>query len=157
MSKLETIKRSDLFHELFDDELRLLAEKSYYETYEPGAIIHRQNQTLDKLYIIEEGLVGIFLELGPLTHRQIQSARKYETFGWSALVPPCKSTATVKAIQQTRVLAFNGQDIMDLCPTNPEVGCVVYRGIARVVANRLGATFKQLMGITTEDELADSS
>jgi len=151
MDKLEVLKRSDLFHELNDEQLGLVAEMCTREVYEPGTIFHRQNQILDKLYVIEEGLVGIIFEPGPLSQRQLQAACNFETFGWSALIPPHQSTATVKAIERTKVLAFNRQDVINLCCANPEVGCVLYRAIARVIANRLKSAFMQLLGVTSQD------
>jgi len=77
MDKLEVLKRSDLFRELNDEQLGLMAEMCTCEVYEPGTIICKQNQMLDKLYIIEEGLVGIILEPGPLSQRQLKAALKW--------------------------------------------------------------------------------
>ena len=151
MDKLEVLKRSDLFRELNDEQLGLVEKLCTYEVYEPGTIIHKQHQILDKLYVIEEGLVAIIVEPGPLSQRQLQAACNFETFGWSALIPPHQSTATVKAIERTKVLAFNRQDVIDLCRANPEVGYVLYRGIARVIADRLKAAFMQLLGVTSQD------
>lgn len=140
-----------MFHELNDEQLGLVTGMCTFEVYEPGAIFHRQNQILDKLYIIEDGLVAIIVEPGPLSQRQLQAACNFETFGWSALIPPHQSTATVKAIERTRVLAFNRQDVINLCCVNPEVGCVLYRAIARVIADRLKSAFMQLLGVTSQD------
>jgi signal-transduction protein with cAMP-binding, CBS, and nucleotidyltransferase domain len=151
MDKLEVLKRSDLFRELNDEQLNSVAEMCACEVYEPGTIIHKQNQMLDKLYIIEEGLVGIMLEPGPLSQRQLQAACNFETFGWSAIIPPHQSTATVKTMERTKVLAFKGQELADLCSTNCRLGCIVYRGIAKVIADRLHAAYMQLLGVTSQD------
>jgi signal-transduction protein with cAMP-binding, CBS, and nucleotidyltransferase domain len=151
MDKLEVLKRSDLFRELNDEQLSVIEKMCTTEIYEPGTIIHKQNAMLEKLHVIEEGLVAIILELGPLSGRQLQAATNFETFGWSAVIPPHVSTATVKAIERTRVLTFKGQDIINLCDTNCTVGCVVFRGIARVVADRLHSAFMQCLGVTAQD------
>lgn len=151
MDKLDVLKKSDLFRELNDEQLSLVAEMCTCEVYEPGTIFHKQHQILNKLYIIEEGLVGIIFEPGPLSQRQLQAACNFETFGWSALIPPHQSTATAKAIERTRVLAFNGQELADLCSTNCKVGCILYRAIARVIADRLHSAFMQLLGVTAQD------
>jgi len=151
MDKLEVLKRSDLFRELSDEQLSVVEKICTAEVYEPGTIIHKQNSIVDKLCIIEEGLVGIILEVGPLSQRQLQAATDFETFGWSAVVPPYQATATAKALERTKVLAFNGHDIVNLCEINCKVGCVVYREIARVVADRLQASFLQCLGVTYQD------
>ena len=151
MDKLEVLKRSDLFRELNNEQLNLVAAMCTPEVYEPGKIIHRQNNILDNLRIIEEGLVALVLELGPLSQRQLATATNFETFGWSAVVPPHMATNTAKALEKTSVLAFKGQDILSLCETNCRVGCIIYRGVARVVADRLQAAFIQCLGVTAQD------
>ena len=151
MDKLEVLKRSDLFRELNDEQLGLIEKMCTAEVYEPGIMVCKQNTILDKLYVIEEGLVGIILEPGPLSQRQLQAACNFETLAWETIIPPHISTSTGKVIERTKVLAINRQDIEDLCSTNPEVGCIIYRGIARVVATRLQAAFMQLLGVTSQD------
>jgi CRP/FNR family cyclic AMP-dependent transcriptional regulator len=151
MDKVEVLKRSDLFRELNDEQIRIVAEMCTPEVFEPGAIIHRQHTILDKLRIIEEGLVALLLDLGPLSQRQLTAATHFETFGWSAMVPPHMATTTAKAIEKTKVLTFNGEDMLNLCATNCRVGCVVYQGVARVVAERLNAAFMQCLGVTAQD------
>ena len=151
MDKLEVLKRCDLFRELNDEQLGLVEKMCVWEVYEPGTIIIKQNTILDKLWVIEEGLVGVILEPGPLSQRQLQAVSNFETFGWEAVIPPHMNTTTAKAIERTRVLTFNGQELADLCSTNCRLGCIFYRGIARVIAHRLHAAFMQLLGVTSQD------
>jgi len=150
MDKLELLKRSDVFRELNDEQLGLVEKICTYEVYEPGAIIHRANTTIDRLYVIEEGLVAIIVEPGPLSQRQLQAACNFETFGWEAAIPPHLATATAKALEKTRVLFFNKQALAEFFCDNPEVGCIVCQGLARVVAHRLKAAYMQLLGITSQ-------
>ena len=151
MDKLEVLKRSDLFRELKDEQIGLIEKLCTAETYEPGTIIHRQNSMLDKIYVIEEGLVGIILEPGPLAHRHLPAACNFETFGWEGVIPPHMSTATAKTLEKTRVLAFKGQELIDLCSDNPDMSRVLYQGLARVVADRLHAAYMQCLGVTAQD------
>lgn len=151
MDKIEVLKRSDLFRELNDEQLRVVSDMCIAEVFEPGAIIHRQNTILDKLRVVEEGLVALVLELGSLSQRQLTAATNFESFGWSAVVPPHLATNTAKAIERTKVLTFKGQDILKLCETHCHIGCVVYQGVARVVADRLKAAFIQCLGVTAQD------
>ncbi len=151
MDKIEVLKRSDLFSELNDKQLKVVVGMCIPKVFEPGAIIHRENTILDEIYVIEEGLVALVLELGPLYQQQLTAATNFETFGWSAVVPPHMATITAKAIEKTKVLAFKGQDILKLCEANCRIGCIVYQGVARVVADRLRAAFMQCLGVTAQD------
>jgi len=151
MDKIEVLKRSDLLRDMTDEQLGVLEEMCTPETFEPGTIISKQGRIEEKVYIIEEGLVGIILEVGPLAQRQVQAVCDFETFGWSGMIQPHTSTATVKAIEKTKVLAFDGQQLCDLCLTKPEIGCKLGRAMARVVAARLRQAYTQLLGVTSQD------
>lgn len=151
MDKIEVLKRSDLLRDMTDEQLGVLEEMCTPEMFEPGTIISKQGRIEEKVYIIEEGLVGIILEVGPLAQRQVQAVCDFETFGWSGMIQPHTSTATVKAIEKTKVLGFDGQQLCDLCLTKPEIGCKLGRAMARVVATRLRQAYTQLLGVTSQD------
>ncbi len=151
MDKLEVLRRSDIFHYLDDDELKVVGEMCTAEVFEAGAIICRQDREQDKLYIIEDGLVSVLLELGPTDRRQIQAASNFECFGWSATVPPFRCTATARALERTKVLAFNGMELRNLVYTNPKLCAAIAGGVAYVISQRLRAAFTQLMGVTYQD------
>ena len=155
MNRLEVLKRSDLFCDLTDEQLGVVDKMCTSEVFEPGAIILKQGRTEDKTYIVEEGLVGIILEVGPLAQRQVQAVCEFQTFGWSAMIQPdayaATATATVKAIEKTKLLAFNAEGLCDLCLTKPEIGCKLGRAMARVVAARLRQAYTQLLGVTSQD------
>ena len=151
MDTLEVMRKSDLFHGLNDEQLKIVGGISTVCEFQPGAIICKQGTTLDKIYLIEDGLVGIILELGPLSERQVQAASKFESFGWSAVIEPHISSNTVKAIEKTKVLAFNGSELDSLCLTQYEIGSKICRAISRIVATRLHNAYVQLLGVTYQD------
>ncbi|MEJ2047651.1 MAG: cyclic nucleotide-binding domain-containing protein, partial [Dehalococcoidia bacterium] len=74
MDKLEVLRRSDVFHYIDDEDLKTVAEMCTEEVYEAGKTICRQDKESEKLYVIEDGLVSVLLELGPTDKRQIQAA-----------------------------------------------------------------------------------
>ena len=151
MGKLDVLKKCSLICELNGEQLNEMVEMCLEETFEVGEYLCRQGRPQEKVYVIADGLVGIYLELGPMYKRQLQAASNCEVVGWSAMVPPYRSTATVIAIEKTRVLAFDGRGLLDLCFTNPEMGCKLGRGLACVVALRLHSAYTQLMGVTSQD------
>jgi len=150
-NKVEVLKKCPFFGDLTDEQLTTLANMASTKTFEVGENLAKQGRTQEKMYVIEDGLVGLYLELGPMTHRQIQAASNYDIIGWSAMLPPYRSTTTAKAIETTKVLVFNGTDLLGLCHTMPAIGCKVNRGLASVVAQRLHHAYTQLMGVTSQE------
>jgi CRP-like cAMP-binding protein len=151
MERLEVLRRSDIFHYLDEDELKLVEKMCTPEVFEAGTIICKQDREEHKIYVIEEGLVSILLELGPTDKRQIQAASNFESISWSATIPPFHSTATAKALERTKVLAFEGKELRDLIYTNPKLCAEIAGGVAYVIAQRLRAAFTQLMGVAYQD------
>jgi len=148
MNKIEVLKRSDLFRELDNRHLALVGEMGAAQVFDAGTIIYKQGSTADLIYVIEEGLVAIILEVGPLAERQVQAAANFESFGWSAMIPPYSRTATVKAIEQTKVIAFDGRELTAFCTKHGEESFKIMQALARVIAERLRQSYIQLLGVT---------
>ena len=121
------------------------------EVFEPGEIICKQDRKEGKIFVIEEGLVAILLEVGPLSQRQVQAASNFEAIGWSALIEPYVCTATAKAIEKTRVLAFDAKELGRLFRSNPDIMYKVGSAVACVVVKRLRSAYTQLLGVTSQD------
>jgi CRP-like cAMP-binding protein len=151
MEVIEVLRRSDIFHYLEENELKLAAEMCAPQVFEAGTIICRQDMEAENIYVIEEGLVSIILELGPMDKRQIQTAANFESFGWSATIPPFRSTSTAKALERTKVLAFKGKELRNLISSNPKLCAEIAGGVAYVISQRLRAAFSQLMGVSYQD------
>jgi CRP-like cAMP-binding protein len=151
MNKLEVLKRSDLFHYLDEKDLKVAAEMCTSEEFKPGEIIFRQNRDAEKIYVIEEGLVSLILEMGTTDKRQIQAASNFECFGWAATIPPYRRFNMAKAEEKTKVLAFDGKELRNLVNTNPKLCAEIAGGVAYVISQRLRAAFSQLMGDTYQD------
>ena len=151
MEKIEVLKRTDLFRELDNEQISMVAEMGTEKVFDAGTIIHKQGAPAELIHVIEEGLVGIILEVGPLAQRQIQAAANFESFGWSAMIPPYTRTTTVKALEQTKVVIFDGRELTGFCTTHCEVGFKIMQAVARVIAERLRQAYIQLLGVTDED------
>ena len=151
MDRLEVLKKSDIFHYLDENDLKIIEKMCTEEYYEPGDVIFRQDKEAEKIYVVEDGLVSILLEMGPTDKRQIQAASNFECFGWAATIPPYRRLCMAKAIEKTKVLVFNGREIRNIIDTNPRLCAEIAGGIAYVISQRLKAAFDQLMGCAYQD------
>ncbi len=148
MNKQKVLRECDLFKSLNEKQIEVVEKMCTEEEFDAGVMICKQGRKEEKLHVIVDGVVGIILEVGPLTQRQVQSVCQYQVFGWSSMLDPFTCTASVKAIKRTKTLAFNGEELHGLCLTNPEIGCRISRGIACVVATRLREAYTQLLGVS---------
>jgi CRP-like cAMP-binding protein len=151
MDKIEVLRKSDIFHAFTENNLRTIDKMCTTEVFDPGAIIFRQGKEAEKLYVVEEGLVSIILEMGPTDKRQIQSASESECFGWTATIHPYCRLCMAQAVEKTKVLVFDGKELRSLFDTNPKLFAEIAIGLAYVISQRLSAAFTQLMGCTYQD------
>jgi CRP-like cAMP-binding protein len=147
MDRHEVLRKSDVFHYLDEAELVEVDKMCSVEVFDAGATLFKQDRQLEKLYVIGEGNVSILLELGPTDRRQIQSAGLFECIGWEASIPPFRAMCTAKALENTTVLSFSGQELRNLYYTNPGLCCACAGGVAYVISQRLKTAFSQLMGV----------
>ena len=151
MDSIEVLRRSDVFHYLKEDDLKIIAGMCTTEEFEPGKIIFRHGQEAEKIYVIEEGLVSILIEPGPRDRRQIQTASNFQCFGWAAMIPPYWHLRTVQTIEMTKVYSFKGKELCALVETEPKLFASIIVGVAYVISQRLKVAFDQLMGSTYQD------
>ena len=151
MNRPAVLHKSDLFDALDEDELKLVASIAEKKQVDTGTVICKQGRVEENIYIVETGSVAITLEVGYHSDRQVQAASILESCGWSAMVEPFISTATVKANEKTSLVYFRGEDLRRFCQDNPEIGIKIYHAVARVVATRLRQAYDQLLGITSQD------
>ena len=157
-SKREIIKNSQLFWNLSDaqiDKLMDLCEECYFDA---GLRIFSEVDTAQNLYIIEKGKVALEMEIriGSRTRKQavIETIEAKGVFGWSALSNRPVRTMSATAVQNSRLYAFNGQRIRQLCNEDTELGYKVMQELITLVSDRLShatRTLAHVLSVTSHD------
>jgi CRP/FNR family cyclic AMP-dependent transcriptional regulator len=131
-----------------------LADCAALRPYTAGATILREGQETDPLGIVTVGRVALRLlvpERGAVT---IMTVEPGDVVGWSALVPPYRSTSTAVALEPTTLLAFDVEELRRALADDAELAATVYPRLLEAVARRLGGTRHQLLDLyaqQTED------
>lgn len=147
MVPLDALRKSEVFEDLSDDELAMIAKVSREETYEAGARIFAENEEAKNLYIVEQGRVAILIELGQGKQTVVDTVTKGGSFGWSALVPPYIYTGTAKCSEPTKVVAVPGAELREICRTNCRTCYTIMERLATVISARLKDTRLQLISL----------
>lgn len=147
MVGLDTLRKSDLLGSLSDEELRVIASVAREETYEAGALIFRENEPAQDVFIVSEGRVAVLIDIGRNKQTVIDTINFSQSFGWSAVVPPHIRTGTSKALTKTRVVALSGQDLRCVCRSNQGTCYSIMEKIAMIISRRLRETRLQLIDL----------
>jgi CRP/FNR family cyclic AMP-dependent transcriptional regulator len=113
----------------------------------PGTTIHREGQVSEVLGIVLAGRVALRMlvpERGMVT---ILTVEPGDIVGWSAVVPPHRSTSDGIAIEPVRLLELPGERLRALLRADHALAASVYPRILQAVARRLAATRFQLLDL----------
>jgi CRP-like cAMP-binding protein len=98
------------------DDLAALAPSPARGAFAAGTLIYRENDPGDALYVIVEGKV-----LTEKDGKPILELREKESFGETSLLDGLPRPASARALSDTRALAIDRQDFLDLLADRPEL------------------------------------
>jgi CRP-like cAMP-binding protein len=134
------------FQEIDPTHFEKMCAISCLKEIEPGGEIFREGDKEDNLYIVLEGRVAIEIFVPGRGRMRIYTAEPMDIFGWSSATPVVRQrTASARAVLPSRVVAMDAQKLRQLCDEDHDLGYVVMRRLANVVASRLLVTRLQLL------------
>ncbi len=136
-----------LFKDLPEELLAKLSTLCQERSFAAGETIFREGKLADQLHFLLEGSLVLKVQLTSRPESITVSAvnRKYESFGWSGLVPPHHYTASAICEQDCRVLTLPGAALMELLKQDSAAGFLVMQRIAEMIASRLHTSRQALL------------
>ncbi len=133
-----TIKSIPWFLDLSPESLQNLISAAEMRAFEIGDTIFTEGEQHNFLYVILEGKVSVESYIPGRGSLPIFTAESLDVIGWSSLTPVVRQkTGTVKVLAPTRVVAFDAEKLMSLCEADSQLGFVIMRRLANIVASRL--------------------
>jgi CRP-like cAMP-binding protein len=147
------MRKYTFFTGLNADYKATLAKSAVEFSVDEGHYFFHEGDILDHFYLVLEGTVAIVIAIpdrdevqtltrqltGNLKNRDVtvSTVRPGNIFGWSALIPPHKSTAGAKAQMPCRVVSFDCEKLRPLCDEDHEFGHLMTQKAAQVIRERL--------------------
>lgn len=151
MSVTTVLKQADIFYELTNTQLELVASICEEKHYQTGDIVFEENTRGDELFVIANGeveiqvnpaLIGGSESGGPQT---IATLRRGQSFGEVALVDEGLRSASARCAQHdTHLVVIPRDKLMLLCDTYPQLGYRLMRNLAADLAMKIRNTDLQL-------------
>jgi CRP-like cAMP-binding protein len=145
MDFVNILKRTDIFYDLSDSQLNMVAELCHEIHYRTGEVIFEEQSASDELYVIARGEIEILvdpsiIEASPTSPRPVTIAtmRAGQAFGEIALVDQgLRSAGARSASENTRLLVIPRVKLLSLCDQYPELGYRVMRNVAADLALKM--------------------
>lgn len=139
---------TEMFDDLTDTQLELVASICEPATYKEGQILLQENDSTDELYVIGRGGVEILMNpsvvgseqeaMGPV---MLTELRQGQVFGEIALVDQGLRSATARVSENnTYILRVPRGRLMLLCDTYPELGYKLMKNLAADLALKIRNT-----------------
>jgi len=138
------ITESDLFYGLDLEVMRKMADICAEEGYGDKAVIFKEGEDAENLYILEQGIVDLLIDGDTFIYSLTE---KSEIFGWSSLVESAKYTATAVCMTDVKALKIPARTLQRIFNENPEVGHVVFRRLAGIFNRRLTKTYQKFIAL----------
>jgi len=113
---------------------------------EAGEELFREGDKEDYLYIVLEGRVAVEIYVPGRGRQRIFTAEPMDIVGWSSVTPVVRQrTASARAVLPGRLVCLDALKLRQLCDQDHDLGYVVMRRLANVIAGRLLVTRLQLL------------
>ena len=153
MISIEVLRRYPFFAGFSREQIDDLAQVANEVSVLAGHKFISEGERLTKFFLVLEGTVGIMIKVPDRDFEQsltrqitntlitkdvtVNTVGEGEVFGWSALIPPNLSSATVKALNPCRVLEFNYQELQPIIAEDCCFGHMLTLKAAQIIRQRL--------------------
>ncbi len=131
IEKVLILKSVGVFSDVPDDALADIASLLKLIDVPAGTTVIREQEIGSTLYVILDGKVRVHRD-----SRTIAELGERDVFGELSVLDPEPRSASVEALEDTRLFELRGDHLHDLMATNP----AVVRGIIRFLCRRIRAT-----------------
>ena len=136
--KTTTIKSIPWFLELKPESVKRLSSVADILTFQPDEIIFSEGEKHDYFYVILEGKICVECFVPGRGAMPIFTVESLDVIGWSSLTPVVRQkTGTARVLTPVKLLAFKADSLMELCETDCDLGFIIMRRTANIVATRL--------------------
>jgi len=131
-----------LFDGLNPDDGNKVISISLEEKYNNEEIIFEDSLQHFDLFIVLDGMVNVEIEVSPFDGESkkrihITTLRSGDVFGEIAFLEGRRRSASVKAAGKVAVLRINGQKLFEIFEQNKNIGYVMMKNLAGILAQRL--------------------
>jgi len=134
------------FQELAPEHFQRLMDLASLRDAEMDEVLYREGDRQDYMYIVLAGRIASDINVPGRGRRRIYTSEPMDVVGWSGITPVLRQrTASAVAIMPSRLAAFDAVALRRACDEDHDLGYVVMRRLANVVAARLMVTRLQLV------------
>jgi CRP/FNR family transcriptional regulator, cyclic AMP receptor protein len=146
-ARAEILGHFGFFNGLPEHILSAIASCGVISNWSGSEYIAQEGQHAGAFYAIQSGIVTIEIHSPGQGRHILQTLHEGDVAGWSWLFAPHKWTFDIRAATSVQLIAFAGSQLLDVFAAHPDVGYIMVRRLAKVMALRLQAARLQLLDV----------
>jgi aspartate ammonia-lyase len=131
------IKRIELFADLDEEELEVVAGAAAVREYEQGDLIFEENTPRKNLFVIASGEVELFKKTPYGEEKRLSFFGKDDFLGEGALMDDYPHSTSARALLKTKAFTISREGLQSLSAGRPAIGMKILSRTARVISRRM--------------------
>lgn len=127
-----------------------LAALADLRAFRAGDVLMREGEQSEFLGVVLDGRLGLRLRVPERAPVTILTVEPGDVVGWSAVVPPHRSTSTVVALTDAELAYFEARALREALADDDSLAAEFYPGLLGAVSRRLEGTRLQLLDLFGE-------
>jgi aspartate ammonia-lyase len=134
---IEFIKKIELFKELTDEELNLVASGLQEKVYEKNELLFREHNPRKDVYLIYDGEVELFKKTPYGEENRLSFFSKHDFLAEGSLIDDSPHSTSARALLKTKIFLISRDKFTEIVKTNGAISVKIYSQISRVISRRM--------------------
>jgi CRP/FNR family transcriptional regulator, cyclic AMP receptor protein len=137
VNDMKQFDRESFFCNLNEDEKKLVMERMHKESFSLGEYIFKQDDTGERLYVVEKGAVSLIKAIGTDLDKTVLIAPEGTIFGEFSFIDGRTRSASALVTVGAVLLSLDRKDFDALFDQFPAIGKKLYTNLLFTVTQRL--------------------
>ena len=140
MNDMKQFDIGSFFSNLNEDEKKLVMERMHKESFSMGQYVFKEDDTGERLYVVEKGAVSLIKSIGNDLDKTILIAPEGSIFGEFSFIDGGTRSASALVTVDAVLLSLARQDFDALIKQFPAIGIKLYNNLLLTVTQRIRRT-----------------
>jgi CRP-like cAMP-binding protein len=140
VNDMKQFDRESFFSHLNEDEKKLVIERMHKESFSMGEYVFKQDDTGERLYVVEKGAVSLIKSIGGDLNKTVLIAPEGTIFGEFSFIDGRTRSASALVTVGAVLLSLDRKDFDALFDQFPAIGKKLYNNLLFTVTQRLRRT-----------------
>ncbi len=141
----QLLDEQKFFSGLDSEYLDFLADHAVSRSVKSDEVLFRHGKKADSFYLVTAGRINLevaAIEGPPL---ELQSLGEDAIIGWSWLIPPYEWHFQARAVEDAKIIRFDGDAIFERCEKDPDFGYELLKRFSGLMSERVSSAREKMM------------